>query len=344
PTPALLGFQYRLPPHPTDPQSTTAHWAACILAPYHCCSGVTPPAVAACLPMLHYRLQRRCRYCHIRVKLMPGTRLTRLAISVTITVSAFLLFQVQPIVAKALLPWFGGVPAVWTVCMLFFQGLLLAGYVYAHILVTSLPLRWQVLVHTLLLLGSLYALPLLPEAHWPSQGRGDPTWPLITHLFSMIGVPYFLLACTAPLLQGWFARGALGASPYWLYAVSNASALLALVTYPVVVEPVLPQRTQSIVWSVGYGVFALWAGLSVRRVTRASADAITHPTPGTGETAPTLDAYGRWFAWPFTASVLLLAVTNTLCQDTAVIPFLWVVPLSLYLLTYILCFSSPWWY
>jgi spermidine synthase len=275
---------------------------------------------------------------------MPGMRRARLAVSVTITVSAFLLFQVQPIVAKALLPWFGGVPAVWTVCMLFFQGLLLAGYVYAHILVTSIPLRWQALVHALLLLGSLYALPLLPEAHWPVQGHGDPTWPLITLLFSTIGVPYFLLASTAPLLQGWFARGALGASPYWLYAVSNASALLALVTYPVVVEPVLSQRMQSIVWSVGYVVFALWVGLSGWCVTRASADAVTRPTPGAGATAPTLDAYGRWFAWPFTASVLLLAVTNTLCQDTAVIPFLWVVPLSLYLLTYILCFSSPWWY
>ena len=178
---------------------------------------------------------------------MPEMRLARLAVSVTITVSAFLLFQVQPIVAKALLPWFGGVPAVWTVCMVFFQGLLLAGYVYAHILVTSLPLRRQALVHALLLLGSLYALPLLPEAHWPVQGHGDPTWPLIALLFSTIGVPYFLLASTAPLLQGWFVHGALGASPYWLYAVSNASALLALVAYPVVVEPALSQRTQSIV-------------------------------------------------------------------------------------------------
>ena len=133
---------------------------------------------------------------------MPGTRLARFAVSVTITVSAFLLFQVQPIVAKALLPWFGGVPAVWTVCMLFFQGLLLAGYVYAHTLVTSLPLRRQALVHALVLLSSLYALPLLLEAHWSAQGGGDPTWPLITLLFSMIGVPYFLLASTAPLLQG----------------------------------------------------------------------------------------------------------------------------------------------
>src|SRR5215468_11082845 len=154
---------------------------------------------------------------------MSGTRLTRLAVSVTITVSAFLLFQVQPIVAKALLPWFGGVPAVWTVCMLFFQGLLLAGYGYAHVLVTSLPLRRQALVHALLLLGSLGALPLLLEAHWHAPGHGDPTWPLLALLFSTIGVPYFVLASTAPLLQGWFARGALGASPYWLYAVSNAS-------------------------------------------------------------------------------------------------------------------------
>src|ERR1700752_1714684 len=113
---------------------------------------------------------------------MAGTRLAMLVVSLTITVSAFLLFQVQPIVAKALLPWFGGVPAVWTVCMLFFQGLLLAGYIYAHILVTSLPFGRQALVHTLLLLGSLYALPLLPDAHWLSQGRGAPPWPRIALL------------------------------------------------------------------------------------------------------------------------------------------------------------------
>jgi hypothetical protein len=129
-----------------------------------------------------------------------------------------------------------------------------------------------------------------------------------------------------------------------LYAVSNASALLALVTYPIVVEPVLSQRMQATVWSAGYVVFALWAGFSGWCVMRTATDAVPLPTPGVRETAPNLGAYGRWFAWPFTASVLLLAVTNTLCQDMAVIPFLWIVPLSLYLLTYILCFASPWWY
>src|SRR5215510_7773784 len=210
---------------------------------------------------------------------MPGTRLARLVVSVTITISAFLLFQVQPIVAKALLPWFGGVSAVWTLCMLFFQGLLLAGYIYAHTLVTSLPLRRQALVHALLLLGSLYALPFLPAAPWPAQGHSDPTWPLIALLFSTIGVPYFLLASTAPLLQGWFARGALGASPYWLYAVSNASALLALVTYPVVVEPALSQRMQATVWSAGYVVFVFLAGISGWCVARVTAAAVTLPTP-----------------------------------------------------------------
>jgi hypothetical protein len=275
---------------------------------------------------------------------MPGTRLARLVLSLTITVSAFLLFQVQPIVAKAMLPWFGGVPAVWTVCMLFFQGLLLAGYAYAHALVTYLPWRRQALLHALLLLGSLVTLPLLPEAPGPSPGPGDPTWPIIVLLFSTVGVPYFLLASTAPLLQGWFARGALGASPYWLYAVSNASALLALVTYPVLVEPALAQRTQAMLWSVGYVVFALGAGLSGWCVTRVPGDTVTLHTRGEGDTAPTPGAYGHWFAWPFTASVLLLAVTNTLCQDMAVIPFLWVLPLSLYLMTYILCFASTRWY
>src|SRR5262249_29551061 len=153
---------------------------------------------------------------------MLGTRLALLAVSLTITVSAFLLFQVQPIVAKAILPWFGGAPAVWTVCMLFFQGLLLAGYAYAHALVTYLSLRRQALLHTILLLGSLCTLPILPGVHWQPQGLGDPTGYIIALLFSTVGMPYFLLASTAPLLQGWFSRGALGPSPYWLYAVSNA--------------------------------------------------------------------------------------------------------------------------
>jgi hypothetical protein len=159
-----------------------------------------------------------------------------------------------------------------------------------------------------------------------------------------VGVPYFLLAATAPLMQGWFARVALGPSPYWLYAVSNASALLALLTYPVLVEPALSQTAQAVWWSVGYGVFVLLGGIAgwgVRRLPVAT----DHPnTRGEAGLAPTLGDYGRWFAWPCTATVLLLAVTNELCQNTAVIPFLWVLPLSLYLLTYILCFASARWY
>jgi hypothetical protein len=227
---------------------------------------------------------------------------------------------------------------------LFFQGFLLAGYAYAHTLVTYLSLRRQVLVHVILLLGSLATVPILPRASWPAPGPGDPTWPIVTLLGSTVGVPYFLLAATAPLMQGWFARVALGPSPYWLYAVSNASALLALVTYPVLVEPALSQTAQAVWWSAGYGVFVLLGGIAGWGVTRLPA-ATDHPnTRGEAGLAPTLGDYGRWFAWPCTATVLLLAVTNELCQNTAVIPLLWVLPLSLYLLTYILCFASARWY
>jgi hypothetical protein len=132
------------------------------------------------------------------------------AIVLTLTVSAFLLFQVQPIVAKGMLPWFGGVPAVWTVCMLCFQGLLLAGYAYAHALITYLSLRRQALVHSLLLLASLSILPTLPAAYGQAHESGDPTWAIAALLGSTVGVPYFLLASTAPLLQAWFSYGALG--------------------------------------------------------------------------------------------------------------------------------------
>src|SRR5215470_2587325 len=139
----------------------------------------------------------------------PAARCTLLALSLTLMLSSWLLFQVQPIVAKRILPWFGGAPAVWTTCLLCFQGLLLAGYAYAHTLVTYLSLRRQVLVHTLVLLGSLATLPILPRASWHAPGPGDPTWPIVTLLGATVGVPYFLLAATAPLMQGWFAQGAL---------------------------------------------------------------------------------------------------------------------------------------
>jgi SAM-dependent methyltransferase len=228
--------------------------------------------------------------------------------------------------------------------MWFFQGLLLAGYAYAHTLMTHLSLRRQVLVHTLLLLGSLSTVPLLARGPWQAPGPGDPTWPLVALLGSTVGVPYFVLAATAPLMQGWFARVALGPSPYWLYAVSNASALLALVTYPALVEPMLSQTAQATWWRVGYGVFVLLGGLAGWCVTRLPGATVPLNTRGDAGPAPPLGDYGRWFAWPGTATVLLLAVTNELCQDTAVIPFLWVLPLSLYLLTYILCFASARWY
>jgi spermidine synthase len=274
----------------------------------------------------------------------PAVHLTLLALSLTITMGAWLLFQVQPIVAKRILPWFGGAPAVWTTCLLCFQGLLLAGYAYAHTLVTYLSLRRQVLVHVFLLLGALATLPILPRASWQVLWPGDPTWPIVTLLGSTVGVPYFLLAATAPLMQGWFAQVALGPSPYWLYAVSNASALLALVTYPVLVEPALSQTAQAVWWSAGYGVFVLLGSIAGWGVTRLPVVTVHPNTPGEGDLAPTLGDYGRWFAWPCTATILLLGVTNELCQNTAVIPFLWVLPLSLYLLTYILCFASVRWY
>ena len=266
-----------------------------------------------------------------------------LVYAVPIFLSAFLLFQVQPIIAKMILPWFGGSSAVWSTCMLFFQSALLLGYVYAHWLHQKLAGRRQALAHTAALAVSLAALPILPNPVWKSAEAGNPSLRILALLAVTVGLPYFLLASTSPLLQAWYARTHRSAMPYRLFALSNLASMLALLTYPVLVEPNLPARTQGLIWSAAYGGFVLLciatAWLAANRKTVAETD--SSAVKAAEEPPPLFSARLLWVALAACASILLLAVTNFLTQDVAAIPFLWILPLSVYLLTFILCFDSP---
>lgn len=273
----------------------------------------------------------------------------------TIFLSAFLLFQVQPLVAKAILPWFGGSPGVWNVCLLFFQGVLLAGYAYAHVLARRMPIRRQVAVHGGLL--ALVVAVLAGQALWlgapagvaaafkPTDGAA-PEARILLLLATSVGLPYFALSTTGPLLQSWWARARPG-SVYRLYAVSNAGSLLGLLAYPFLLEPLLVLRSQQFVWSALFAFFAggcLAAGwLALRGAARAPEEPAMAPAGEEGE-SPSPSRYALWIGLSATGSLLLLATTNQLCQEVAVVPFLWVVPLAVYLVTFILCFESDRWY
>ena len=261
--------------------------------------------------------------------------------AVTIFLSAFLLFQVQPLIAKMILPWFGGSAAVWSASMLFFQLLLLAGYVYAHVSIRFLKPRMQMLVHVALLLGSCALLPILPNPVWRPTQAGDPTARILLLLTATIGLPYFLLSSTSPLLQAWFVRRTGSGVPYRLFALSNFGSMLALVSFPFLVEPTLATRQQAFWWSGGYVVFALMCAFTAWVSRAASADDPSQVAaePESGE-RPSAWQLIFWVLLASCASVLLVSVTNHMSQNVAPIPLLWVLPLALYLLTFICAFES----
>ncbi|MBI1353126.1 MAG: hypothetical protein GC160_02185 [Acidobacteria bacterium] len=264
--------------------------------------------------------------------------------AITVFLGAFLLFQVQPLLGRYILPWFGGGPSVWTSCMLFFQTLLLGGYAYAHGIASRLSPRWQARLHLALLAASLFALPLDPDAElWSGRVFDDPTESILLLLLVTAGLPYVMLSATSPLVQRWFDLSMPGRSAYRLYALSNAGSLLALLSYPFVVEPLLAVRTQSKVWSAAYALFVATCGLCAWRVSRTAAAA---PAPvATRSAVPaTASQLTLWLALSACGSTLLLATTNQMSQEIAVVPFLWILPLSLYLLSFILTFESDRWY
>ena len=267
----------------------------------------------------------------------------------TIFLGAFLLFQIEPIVAKFILPWFGGAPTVWTTCLLFFQMLLLAGYTYAHLIDARLSPRRQMMIHLALVALCILAMsasaisngsPIMPGAQWKPVRADNPMLRILFALSVSIGLPFFVLSATAPLLQSWYARVG-SASPYRLYSVSNLGSLLALLTYPFVIEPNFSLGTQAALWSALYGLFAIamvvcaWP-LRHQDVSASESQEAVEVT-GTG-------ARALWILLPACASVLLYAATTQMTQDIAPIPFLWILPLALYLLSFVFCFDNDRWY
>ena len=269
--------------------------------------------------------------------------------AVTIFLGAFLLFQVQPMIAKAILPWFGGAAGVWAICLVFFQALLLGGYSYSHLVAGRLAPKRQAWLHMGLLWASLLVLPVAPSARWRPGGTTDPSFLILGLLAATIGLPYLLLS-TAPLLQAWYTRSnasivsdSIAAEPYRLFAVSNAGSLLGLLSYPLLFEPFLSMRRQMQVWSLTYAVFVALASVLAGRAARQG----TLPSVSASERKEDLASPGvqaLWLAFPACASTLLIAVTGHLTKDVAPIPFLWVLPLCAYLLSFILCFESETWY
>ena len=265
----------------------------------------------------------------------------------TIFLSAFLLFLVQPIIARQILPWFGGAASVRAVCLVFFQSVLLAGYAYADWSSRRVAPRTQAKIHIALLAVSLLLLPIVPDARWKpgEDGGAAPVLAIMGLLGVTIGLQYFLLSATSPLLQAWHWRHYKHAVPYRLFALSNFASLLALLSYPVAIEPWLRSAIQSYGWSALYGVFAVLCACTACVSARAAGD---KPAPTVAATddarPPTLQQRASWIVYAGMGSCLLLGVTNHLTQNIASIPFLWLAPLSLYLITFILCFDHPRWY
>ena len=270
-----------------------------------------------------------------------------LRFALTIFLSAFLLFQVQPIIARFILPWFGGTSAVWTVCLLFFQLVLLAGYSYAHALRMFLRPFHQAVLHLSLLVSALLLLPITPDSSLQPGLGADPFTSILLLLTVTVGIPYLLVSASGPLLQHWFKLNFPDSSPYRLYALSNVGSLLGLLTYPFLVEPLISLQAQTWFWSTGFVLLVIstascaWPCLFQHKNGQLFDNTEVSIS---GATRPKHSDRVLWILLSASASVLLLATTNQVCQDIASVPFLWLLPLSLYLLSFIICFDHSRWY
>ncbi|MDX1962909.1 MAG: hypothetical protein SFX18_07140 [Pirellulales bacterium] len=283
-----------------------------------------------------------------------------LAFAFTTFVSAFLLFLVQPLISKVILPWFGGSTGVWATCLVFFQVMLCFGYAYAHYLQQWCAPRKQALIHLGLLLFGVCMLPIRPSEAWEPPDGNAPIERILWLLLRHVGVPYFALSATGPLLQSWYARCFPGHRTYRLYSLSNIGSLASLLMFPFVMERYLDLGVLTTSWAWGFVAFAVgcaFVTVSAWQAAekRASADLaqlplaeLSTPEPLSTDTAPPSDPTPRqvclWVALPGLATFLLISLTNHLCQDVASIPLLWILPLSLYLLSFIICFDADRWY
>src|SRR6266480_6989340 len=256
-----------------------------------------------------------------------------------IFVSAALLFMVQPMFTKLVLPRFGGAPAVWSVAIVFFQAALLAGYAYAHWLTRYVPGRTSFLIHLVVMIAATFALPLSIAAGWGHPPEtGESLW-LLGLFAASIGLPFFALGANSPLLQAWFARSDHPAAgdPYFLYAASNIGSFLALVSYPTLIEPFVRLADQARFWSVGFCLLI---------VLLIACGVLLWRSPGAASTAddvtparPTWKDAVSWVALAAVPAGLLIAVTAHISTDVAAVPLLWVLPLALYLLTFVIAFA-----
>lgn len=271
-----------------------------------------------------------------RIALVP-----RLVFTAAIVTSAFLLFLVQPMIAKRVLPFLGGSPAVWQTSLLVFQILLLFGYLYAHYGVRLLSERTRAVTHVGLIAVSLLFLPIGLFVDLPFSAVHRPEAWLIASLLLSVGLPFFLLSTNAPLIQHWFGQvdDERSSDPYFLYSASNVGSFAALIGYPFVVEPLLSLSTQETVWSVGY---VLYAGLVIGAVALWWRSPATHAVTGEAESGPmpplTWGRRLRWLVVAFVPSSLMLGVTTHVTTDIASVPLLWIIPLASYILSFVLCF------
>ena len=265
-------------------------------------------------------------------------------------IGAFLLFQLELIVAKSILPWFGGSPAVWTTCMLFFQLTLLGGYAFAHWSATRLSLRGQsslqlgviaLAIASFAAAVAAWGSPLTPGVLLRDALREQPVAHIFLVLSVCVGLPFFLLSTTGPLLQHWFRAEGEGESVYRLYALSNLGSLFGLISYPFLLEWSLTLHHQAWLWNALFLLYVPVYAILCRRVgKRNSVDEVVEAKP------IAVSGWSRlmWIALAACGSAMLLATTNLLCEDVVVTPTLWVLPLCLYLLSFILCFDHPRWY
>jgi hypothetical protein len=276
-----------------------------------------------------------------------GEGLWRFLTPVTIFLAALLLFAVEPLIAKMILPWFGGSAAVWMACLLFFQAALLSGYLYAHLLVTRVSASWQPRVHIALLIIGLAFLPIIPAARWKPAGGEDPLMMILGLLSTTIGLPFLLLSSTTPLLTAWAARAGGAQFPLTrLYALSNLGSMLALVSYPILVEPLIATQSQALIWSAlftGFVLLGIAASWKLGRGRNSVLSVVSLPAPESEPRASFIDRL-CWLLLPMMTSALLLSVTNHILRNIAAIPLFWVVPLALYLLSFVIAFDSPRWY
>jgi hypothetical protein len=263
-----------------------------------------------------------------------------LLLASTVFLGAFLLFLIEPLFAKLILPRFGGAAAVWAACLMFFQCALLLGYLYADLTSRRLTPALQSQLHIALLLLSTLFLPIAPRLSESLRATSDPTLAILTLLSFSIGLPFVLLSATSPLAQIWHARASAQGEPYHLFALSNLASLLALLSYPLLIEPHVAAHKQAVLWSVLFAVFVLLCSVAAWFARRGSALTLPAATQRRETSAaPSLREKLLWLGFSACSSMLLLSITNKLLEDVAPAPLLWVLPLALYLLTFALAFS-----